>query len=987
LWADFPASAQSAGPSLTLVVTNETAPAGGSVQIKVFAAAPCRITSGTLVLRLDFPIFGGPSDAMVFSANGDAWGSWNIYNRVYGQFTSPSGGIGQLPGLPVLVQPVSVAAGLAKGTTANVTLDLSASYLYDLNGNLYSITAIPGTITIGGTLSIQSVTPGGGPQLVGTVIRIAGTGFDASTTATLDGLSIAPPQLMSPHQIDLTLGSTAELTGRRLHLANAAGEQADYFCSLPQGGLIFPLTTFETVSSPYPQGHARWFVVLNQTSFPVTVTAWEFALGLTDILGSATVEPGDLYLPEPGDEGEILYLTASAPIRMMACINTTEGAGCSPPTPTSGAIATLPSSPVSWNWQVGTPQPQATNLGLPAIRGGPFYSASVSPSAQQWLTAQVSLVGLASALTLTPNATGLKPGTYMGTVTVTLTVPASSALPPVDPGIIPVTLVVSSAPFIVPWGDAPVDFEAVAGGPSPSSQQVRVFAAADSSEPVQVQAAVQTDSGGNWLSVTPSSYETPGLLTAKANSTGLAAGTYTGRISVQGPANTVIVPAQLFVDPVTPPVSPASISFTGEAGNASPKAVSLTVQQGSGYSVSVQTQSGGNWLSATGNANSFTVAANTAGLAAGTYQGTVVLTSPSRPTLQVPVTLNLLAPPARLSVSPASLSFTALPNQTVVQSLIVASPGASGVFTCTLSSYPWQVGLSAGLSGGCSYGNTAATPAVVQVQVSAQWPGTYSGSVILQWTGGSVTVPFALGVTASSVLAPVLAGIVNSASETPGPISPGEMITLFGAGIGPAPTGFALDASGKVPVDLANTEVIIDGQAAPILYASATQVNAIVPYDAGTTGTATVQAVCNGFHLGTWTVPLAPAAPGIFTAGSTGVGQAAALNQDGSANSASNPAARGSAIQLFGTGEGQTSPANVTGGVTGSGNSTTQPVTVTIGGIDAAVTYHGSAPGEVAGVFQVDAVVPAGVTPGPAVPVIISVGGQPSQGGIAIAVR
>ncbi len=613
-------SAQSAGPALTLIVANETVPAGGWVQIKVFAATPCNITSGTLGLDFGSASFEASGDAMVFSATGDVWGSWYTYSRVRGQFTSPSGGIGQLPGLPVLVLPVQVA-GLATGTAMSVTVDLFASQLYDPNGKLYTITAVPGTITIGGTLSIQSVTPGGGPQLVGTVIRIAGTGFDASTTATFDGLSTAPPQLLSPQQIDVTLDSTAELTGRRLHLANASGEQADYFLSLPQGELIFPLTTFENVYSPYPQMHGRWFVALNQTNLPVTVTPWEFLTGFTRILGSATVQPGETYLPEPGDESSVLYLSASAPIRMMTCINTIDGAECSPPTPTSGVIAALPSSPVSWNWQAGTAQPQATSLGLPAVQGGPFYSASVSQSAQKWLTAQVSQEGLASALTLTPNAAGLTPGTYTGTVTVGLTMPASSALAPVDPGIIPVTLVVSNAPFIEQWGDAQVEFVAVDGGPSPAPQQVRMLVAGDSAATVQVQAAAQTDSGGSWLSVTPGSFQAPGVLSAKADSTGLAAGTYTGRISVQGPANTVTVAVQMIVAPVTPPVSPASISFTGEAGPVPPTAASLTVQKGSGYAVSVQTQSGGNWLSAAGIGSNFTVTANTAGLAAGTYQG------------------------------------------------------------------------------------------------------------------------------------------------------------------------------------------------------------------------------------------------------------------------------------------------------------------------------------------------------------------------------
>ena len=562
------------------------------------------------------------------------------------------------------------------------------------------------------------------------------------------------------------------------------------------------------------------------------------------------------------------------------------------------------------------------------------------------------------------------------------------------------TLNVSAAPFIQAGdGDSgeSVSFETSAGGPSPSSQIVGVYAALASSGSVKFQAAVRTDSGGNWLSVTPSTLQTPGGLTVEANSTGLVVGTYTGRILIQGPANTVIVPATLIIDPLPPPaqpVSPASISFAGEAGAASAKTASLTVEKGSTYTVSVQTQSGGMWLSASGSGTNIAVTASTSGLAAGSYQGTVIFTSLSSPAIQVPVTLTLLAPPAGLSVSPASLSFTALPNQAVVQSLMVTSPGGSGTFSCSVvpallfQSEGFSMTMAAELISGCPYGDNAVTPATVQVKVSAPWPGTYSGNVILNWTGGSVTVPITLGVTGSSLLAPVLASIVNSASETPGPISPGEMITLLGTGIGPAPTGFGFDASGRVPVDLASTEVVIDGRQAPVLYASATQVNAIVPYDVGTTGTATVQVVSNGFRSETWGVPLAPAAPGVFAVGSAGVGQAAALNQDNSPNSAANPAARGSTVQFFGTGEGLTSPQNISGGVTPTtGNTTMLPVKATIGGIGAAVSYHGSAPGEAAGILQVDAVVPAGVTPGAAVPVIITVGGQPSQSGITIAVR
>jgi uncharacterized protein (TIGR03437 family) len=91
-------------------------------------------------------------------------------------------------------------------------------------------------------------------------------------------------------------------------------------------------------------------------------------------------------------------------------------------------------------------------------------------------------------------------------------------------------------------------------------------------------------------------------------------------------------------------------------------------------------------------------------------------------------------------------------------------------------------------------------------------------------------------------------------------------------------------------------------------------------------------------------------------------------------------------ISIYATGEGQTSPAGVTGSITHSTVSPVLPVTVEIGGIAAVLQFAGSAPGEVAGVLQVNAVVPSGVVPGPAVPVSLSVGDIPSET-VTIAVK
>ena len=131
--------------------------------------------------------------------------------------------------------------------------------------------------------------------------------------------------------------------------------------------------------------------------------------------------------------------------------------------------------------------------------------------------------------------------------------------------------------------------------------------------------------------------------------------------------------------------------------------------------------------------------------------------------------------------------------------------------------------------------------------------------------------------------------------------------------------------------------------------------------------------------------PLAPAAPSIFTSNSTGLGQAAALNQDTSINSSSNPAARGTVVQLYATG-GATRPAGVTGALARTGENLAQAVKVTIGGVDAVVQYAGSAPGEVEGLIQINAMIPQNVAPSSFVPIALTIGGVASPIAATIAV-
>jgi uncharacterized protein (TIGR03437 family) len=213
-------------------------------------------------------------------------------------------------------------------------------------------------------------------------------------------------------------------------------------------------------------------------------------------------------------------------------------------------------------------------------------------------------------------------------------------------------------------------------------------------------------------------------------------------------------------------------------------------------------------------------------------------------------------------------------------------------------------------------------------------------------------------------------GVVNGASFRPGAIAAGEIFTVFGVGFG------------------SPTRVLFDDVAAPVLYAGEGQLSAIVPYAAAGKTTTRLRLEYLGVASNTLSVRVAPAAPAIFSADSSGTGPGAILNQDFTLNTAQTPADRGSIVQIFATGEGQTLPAGVDNKVAAPPlPAPILPVAVTVAGRQATVTYAGAAPGLVAGVFQINARVPQDVTPGPSVPVTIRVGEFPGPDGITLSVR
>jgi len=230
-----------------------------------------------------------------------------------------------------------------------------------------------------------------------------------------------------------------------------------------------------------------------------------------------------------------------------------------------------------------------------------------------------------------------------------------------------------------------------------------------------------------------------------------------------------------------------------------------------------------------------------------------------------------------------------------------------------------------------------------------------------------------------------IAAVVSAASNQTGAIAPGDVLVLYGSGLGPAGGAVpnTVGSNGAFGTSVAGTTVFFAGTPAPILYSSANQVGVIAPFEIGGANTE-VYVTYQGQPSNAVTVPVASVAPALFTLDFSGKGQAAAINLDGSVNGAAHPAASGSFVSLYATGLGQTNPSGVDGALaTVPLPQPSQTVTATIGGQPATVQYAGAAMGIVEGVSQINLQVPTGLTPG-ANSVVITIGGVSSQAGVTI---
>ena len=264
--------------------------------------------------------------------------------------------------------------------------------------------------------------------------------------------------------------------------------------------------------------------------------------------------------------------------------------------------------------------------------------------------------------------------------------------------------------------------------------------------------------------------------------------------------------------------------------------------------------------------------------------------------------------------------------------------------------------------------NSGTGPATLMLSVAANSAEPRSALISVASITATVAQP-------SSQPAVSPGGVVNAASFT-APVAAGSIASVFGSFLLPVPVSAS---SFPIPTSLGGLSIQFYGLSAPLFYASASQVNAQVPWEFAGFSQVPVSAI-SGPPRSSPTVNLATYAPGLFAINGAGTGQGAILDSNYNLVSSTNPATAGTVVQIFCTGLGPVTNRPATGVASPSdplASTPTLPI-VMIGGAQATVQFSGLTPGDV-GLYQVNATIPAGAAKGTAVPVVLTIGGVQSN--------
>jgi len=563
-----------------------------------------------------------------------------------------------------------------------------------------------------------------------------------------------------------------------------------------------------------------------------------------------------------------------------------------------------------------------------------------------------------------------------------------------------------------------------AGGASPAPQSVTIVNGGQGT--LFWGLPVSTASGGNWLSVSPVSGSSPAggagpPVQVSVNPTGLAAGDYYGQIQILGngapnspQSITVVLSVRSPGSGTGSIVQPSGLLFTAAAGGSIPASQSLTLTTLSSASVTftgtvsfgaqawftLQPASGS---AIAGKPATLQIVPNIAGLAAGVYNGNIALVFSDNSTQSVQLLLVISSGAAQSAYGAHTATTCAA---TKLLPLFTSLGSGFALFTGWPSPVEMKVvdDCAAALTAGrvvVTFSN-GDPPLNLTSLGDGRWTGTWQAQTATagvnitanaqsadQQLTGTTTVKGGLQQNANPppVIAP--GGVLNAASYSlNSSLAPGSLVSIFGSLLAQS----AAQASAlPLPTTLGQTSILIAGRKVPLQYAGATQANAMIPYDLPVNATHQVVAQRGTAISLPEPIGVVSSQSGVFTKDATGQGFGIVVRvaPDGTQSvvATDNPAHAGDALVIYCDGLGDVDPRQVAGTevpVTPL-SQTLEPVTVTIGGVPATVFFSGLTPG-FTGLYQVNAFVPAGVTPGDNVPLVMTQSGRPSPT-VSISVR
>lgn len=616
-------------------------------------------------------------------------------------------------------------------------------------------------------------------------------------------------------------------------------------------------------------------------------------------------------------------------------------------------LVSLSANTLNFTYQLATATPAAQNVTVNSTSGAiPLtLAASTANNSGNWLT--VPATGTAGTpFAVGVNPTGLAPGTYTGTITVTASGAGNSPLQ------IAVTLKVTNDPVIVissngcstgTFSSCPMTFPVQIGQAPIPSQLIRITSSTGAALNYTATAQV-TSCGGNWLTLAgPTSGTTDATFSATAVATNIAAGSKcTGTISISAtnastgaaaPNSPLQIPVTLYVSSTALlETSPSALTFMGQLNGPTTAQQTINLFSTSStdaltYTVSTTTANNGTWLfvsplngTAAATGSSLTVLASPGILSAGTYTGAITITATgpggaavADSPVTIPVVFQVNA--GTISATPTTLNFTQVAGGTAPTAQTVTVSGAPNAINYTVTATAdnggtWLTATSANSS----------TPGTVSVSASAGSlaVGTYNGHV-------TITAATPPGASGSPITIPVTLNVVAAQTLT---ASPNNVSFNY-------ITGTTVPANQTVTVSST-------GGAAPFTVkvdqGTGTWLT-VTPTSGNTPGTLTFAASPTGLAAGKYTATVTVSSTSALTPATVTVTLTVSTPVPPLVTSINNAASYGTAgvspgenIVIFGTGLGPT--ALVAGTVTnGVWNTSAGGVSVTFDGVPAPVIY------------------------------------------------